>query len=80
MRTSDDHAVVGSNVDARDRLVMALEFIFQDELGAGPFVEFDIAVSCDCEGLPVGGEGVVGNGMVEEVVDFWTGHCVADER
>ena len=77
MRTlgaSDNHATVGSNVDSCNSLVMAFQFVFQCKFGTRPIVEFDIVVSSDCEGLLVGGEGMVCNGVVEEVMDFWTRH------
>ena len=41
----------------------------------GAMVEIDVVVAGDGEGRAVGGEGVVGYGGVEEVVDFWGGHA-----
>lgn len=53
---------------------MASKLIFESEFVAGSGVELDIVVFGDCQGLPVGGEGVIGNGVMEEVVDFWSSH------
>jgi hypothetical protein len=36
--------------------------------------QFDIIVSCDCQCLSVGGEGMVGDGVVEQVVHFGARH------
>ena len=37
-------------------------------------IQLYIVVSCDREGLTIGREGVVRNGVVEEVVDFGPRH------
>jgi hypothetical protein len=63
------------NVDASDRLVMSLELILKCEVASGPSVELDVDISRNCKCLPVGGEGMVGDWVVEEVVNFRTGHC-----
>jgi hypothetical protein len=53
---------------------MSLEFVLKCEVASRPVIELDINVSSNCEGLPVGGEGVIGDRVMEKVVDFWTGH------
>jgi hypothetical protein len=63
------------NIDASDRLVMSLELILKCEVASGPSVELDVDISRNCKCLPVGGEGMVGDRVVEEVVNFRTGHC-----
>ena len=64
-----------SNVDASDRLVMPLELILKSEVVSRPSVELDVDIPRNRKCLPVGGEGVVGDWVVEEVVNFRTGHC-----
>lgn len=53
---------------------MAFEFVFEGESLAGATVELDVVISSDGEGLTVGGEGVVGDWVVEELVDLWGCH------
>jgi hypothetical protein len=65
---------VGSNIDASDRLVMSLEHILKVEVASRPSVELDIDISRNCQCLSVGGEGMVGDWMMEEVMNFRTGH------
>ena len=72
-----DHAGAGRDVHACYGLVVALELVLERVFagsGAGAGVEFDVVGAGDGEGLVVGGEGVVGDGGVEEVVDFWGCH------
>ena len=74
LRASHDHAAVRSNINACDGLIVAFQLIFEGEAIARVAVQFDIIVSCYSERLTVGREGVVGNGVVEEMVDFGSGH------
>ena len=53
---------------------MTLEFISKYIFRAGLLIQFDVVVSGNCEGLTVGGEGMVGDGVVEEVENFRTRH------
>lgn len=53
---------------------MTTQLIFQSEAGAIGRVQLDRVVSSNGESLAVGREGVVGDGMVEEVVDLRSGH------
>jgi hypothetical protein len=71
-----DLAGVGGNVDTGDRLVMSCELILQLELSTSPLVKIHVVLPGYCERLAIGGEGVIRNGMVEEMVDFWRSHCV----
>ena len=72
------------NIDASDRLVMSLEFILKSEVASRPSVELDIDIPRNRKCLPIGGEGVVGDWVVEEVVNLRAGHCgfygVCDRR
>lgn len=71
LRTSHNHAAARRHVDARDRLVVALEFMLQGEfVSRAARVQLDVVVAGDGEGAPVGAEGVVGDGCVKEVVHF----------
>jgi hypothetical protein len=53
---------------------VAAQLIFQSEAGAIGRVQLDRVVSSNGEGLAVGREGVVGDGVVEEVVDLRSSH------
>jgi hypothetical protein len=74
LRARHNLAAVGRNVNTRDSLVVASQLVLQLELTAAALVELDVVVAGYGEGLAVGGEGVVRDGMVEEVVHFWRGH------
>lgn len=74
LRARDNAAGVWRNVEAGDSLVMPLQLVLQPEGISSLAVQFDGRVSCDGQGRPVGGEGVVGDGVVEEVVDLWRSH------
>ena len=74
LRAGDNLARVGGNVDAGNELVVTAQLIFQSEAGAIGRVQLDCVVASDGESLAVGREGVVGDGMVEEVVDLRSGH------
>ena len=74
MRASHDHPTSRSNVDTGDGLVMAFEFIFQGELVARFAVKLDVVVASNCECLPVCRERVIGNRVVEQMMDLWGGH------
>ncbi len=74
LRACYDHATMWGNIHASDSLVMSFEFILKCKLVTRPVVELDVVVSGDCECLPVGGERMVSDGMVEQMMDFWASH------
>lgn len=53
---------------------MTLEFISKYVLRPGLLIQLDVVVSGNCEGLAVGREGMVSDGVVEEVEDFRARH------
>ena len=59
---------------------MALQLIFELERVRNPSIELDRGVSSNGEELPVGGEGMVRNRVVEEMVYFWSGHYGGSDR
>jgi hypothetical protein len=65
---------VGGTLGARHGLVMAGELVLQRVLCARAPVQVDVVVAGHGERLAVGGEGVVGDGVVEQVVDVRGGH------
>jgi len=71
---SHDPAGRRGDVDASDGFVVAAEFIDEFELGGFLAVELDVVLAGYCESFAIGGEGVVGDRGVEEVVDFRGGH------
>jgi len=74
LRARHDLAGIRRNVDTRDRLVVPRQLILQLKASARPRVQVDVVLAGDGERLAVGGEGVVRDGVVEEVVHFWGGH------
>ena len=74
LRTRDDSPSCWRNIDACNRLFMTFQFMLKSELASRPIVELDVVISCDCQHLPVGGEGMVGNGIMEKVMDFRRSH------
>jgi len=53
---------------------MTSELVFELKAGAGARIQLDIVVSCHRERAAVGREGMVGNWVVEEVMDFGRSH------
>lgn len=74
LRASNNPATVQSNIHTGDSLIMAFELILELETIAGSSIKFNTGVSCYSQCLLVGREGVVGDGMVEEMVNFWSCH------
>jgi hypothetical protein len=72
--TRHNHATGRCYVDSSNGLIMSLKFILKCEIVSGLAIQLDINIASDCECLPVGGEGMVGNWMMEQVVDLWAGH------
>lgn len=75
LRAGYNLARVGSNINARDSLVVTGQFILKLEATARLRIQVDIVLPSYSQRLTVGREGVVRNWVVEEVVDFWGGHC-----
>lgn len=65
-----DHATIWRNINTSDCLVVTFELIFQSEPVAGLAVQFNCVVFGYCQCLPIGGEGVIGNRVVEKVMNF----------
>ena len=80
LRASHDLASPRGNINTRDRLIMTGQFILQLEATARLCVQVNIVLTSYSERLAVGGEGMVRNGVVEEVVDFGAGHGGEDGR
>lgn len=69
-----NHATIWCNVNSSNGLIMSLQFVLKCKIVSGPVIQLDINVASHCECPPVGGEGMVSNWMMEQVMDFWTGH------
>lgn len=74
LRAGHDLAGVGSNINSRDRLVVSSQFILKLETTARLRIQVDVVVASYSQRLAVGGEGMVGNWVVKEVVDFGGSH------
>ncbi len=74
LRAGNNTTRVGSNINTRHRLVVALELVLELEGIADLAVELNCRVSGDSKRLAVGRERVVRNGVVEEMVNFGSGH------
>jgi hypothetical protein len=75
--TSDDLAALGRDIYRSHGLIMSFELVFQGKLVARSTVELDVVVSSDGDGLAVGGEGVVSDRMMKQVVNLRGSHCIA---
>jgi hypothetical protein len=73
LRASDDLSRVRRNVYSSYSLVVSSEFILQFKALARPIVYFDIVLFCDGKHTMVGGEAMVGDWVVEEMMNF--GRC-----
>lgn len=74
LRAGDNLARVGSDIDAGDKLVVATQLVVQGEAGAIGRVQLDRVISSNGERFAVGSEGVVGDWVVEEVMNLGSGH------
>lgn len=72
---SHNLARVRRDIYTRDRLIVARQFILELEAAARLRVQVDVVLTSYGQCLTVGREGMVCNRVVEEVVDFWGGHC-----
>lgn len=71
---SHDTASFRGDVDTCDRLIMPLQFILQCELATGAFIELNMIVPGHGQGLSVGGEGMISNWVMEEMMNFGRRH------
>lgn len=74
LRAGHNTAGVRRNVETGDSLVMPLQLVLQPEGIASLAIQLDGRISGDGQGRAVDGEGVVGDGVVEEVVDLGCSH------
>lgn len=74
LRACYDLAGIWCDIHTGDSLVMPNQLILKLEGTARFGIQFDIVVSSYCERLTVGGEGVVRDGMVKELLDFGGRH------
>jgi hypothetical protein len=54
---------------------MSRKLVFELEASTGLGIEFDIGLFSNGQSAAIGGEGMVLDGAVEEVVDFGRSHC-----
>ena len=76
LRAGYNAPALGGNINTGYSLVVSLQLIQQLERVARPAIELDVVVSGDSKGGMVGRERVVGDGIVEEMVNLGIGHCV----
>lgn len=62
------------DINTSDGLVVTFQFILELELMPCSTIQLNTGISGDSQRLPVSGEGMVGDGVVEKVVDFGAGH------
>jgi hypothetical protein len=62
------------NIYGSDCLIMALELVMKYELATRFLVQLNVVVARNCQRLPIGGEGMVGNWMVEQQVNLRSCH------
>jgi hypothetical protein len=74
LRASHNLAGVRCNVYTGNRLVVTCQLILELISAASLLEQVDVVLAGYGKRLAVGGEGMVRNGMVEEVVDFGAGH------
>lgn len=74
LRARHNAATVRGNINTGDRLVMALQHICQLESISSLAVQLNRRVSGNSQSCMVGRERVVGNGVVEKVVNFGSSH------
>ena len=74
LRTGDNLASIGSNVNTGYRLVMSFQLISQLKLPTRPLIQVHSAFTRNSEGLTVSRKRVIRNGMVEEVMNFRRSH------
>lgn len=75
LRASHNLPASGGDIDRSDGLIVSLQHVLNRKVISGPLVKLDIAVSCHGQGLSVCGEGVIGDRMMEEQMNFRSCHC-----
>ena len=74
LRACNNAARVRCNVDTRDQLIVALQLVLELEGIADLAIQLDGRIPGNRNGLAISGEGMVGDGVVEEMVDFGSSH------
>ena len=74
LRACDNAPTVRGNINTSDCLVVALERVLQLKSAANLAIELDRSIPSDSQGRLIGRKGVVGDGVVEEVVNFGGAH------
>jgi hypothetical protein len=74
LRASDNLPATRSNVDAGHSLVMSGKLIQQGEAVSRAIVKLDAGVASDSKQASIGAEGVVGDGLMEQQIDFGGRH------
>jgi len=78
LRASDNPAGHRRNIHRSDGLVMPLELILKGEPLSATGVQLDVVLTSHCKEGTIRIEGVVGDGLMEEEVDFWGSHNNSD--
>jgi hypothetical protein len=74
LRASDNLPATRGNVDAGHGLVVSGKLILQCEAVSRTVVKLDAGVTSDSKQASIGAEGVVGNGLMEQQIDFGGRH------
>ncbi len=77
LRASHNSARLECYVYTGNSLIVTLQFILKLEAIADSSVELDAGVSCNGQGLSVGGKGVIRDWVMEKMVDLRRGHTEA---
>lgn len=75
LRARDNLARARGDVNTSDQLVVSTELVLEGELRAIGGIQLDDIVAGNSEALAVGGEAVVGDRVVEQMVHLGSGHC-----
>jgi hypothetical protein len=70
-----DLSRIGSNIHTRDCLVVTSQFILKLEAAALPRIQVNVVLASNSQRLAIGGERVVRDWVVEEVINFGGSHC-----
>lgn len=78
LRARNNATAVRGNIDTGDRLIVTLQHICQLESISSLAVQLNGRVAGNSQSCVVGRERVVGNGVVEQVVNFGSSHFCGD--